>query len=83
MLHRREPLSPEALERAVRARLVIEHGAQSLYVLAPFAIEATEIDEHGQNWQLVPQPEAAAAESASAALAAAAEVAHSFNLKLH
>lgn len=73
MWHRREAISVEALERAIRARLAIQFGATSEEVLARFEIEPWSAEDSVVNWHL--------AEAAEAAQAAAAEVAHRFNLR--
>lgn len=81
MYIRRLSVSPEAIQRAIRGRLVSEHGAGTRYAVMPLPIHAAASeDPHGVNWQLAPAIEGASTEAEAAARAAAAQVAAELNL---
>lgn len=48
----RETVSIEALERAIRGRIVAEHGAESVLVTTPILLKLDELSPNGPNWSL-------------------------------
>lgn len=77
----REEVSLETLQRAIRARIVLEFGLNSPCTVAKLPIETMDASASGLNWQLLPVDDHA--ESCQFALmAAAASVAGTFNLKV-
>jgi hypothetical protein len=77
----REPVSPETIQRAIRARLAVTFGAHSPYVVLPLTIHEIPAGDDGLNWELmIPFTESASEDGIHAALDAASDVAGSFNL---
>lgn len=77
----RETVSPETIQRAIRARLAATFGAQSPYVVLPLNIQEIPAGDNGLNWELaIPATESASEDGIHAALEAASDVAGSFNL---
>lgn len=77
----KETVSPETIQRAIRARLAVTFGAQSPYVVLPLTIHEIPAGDDGVNWELmVPATEAATDDGVHAAIDAASDVAGTFNL---
>ena len=66
----RETVSIEALERAIRGRIVAEHGAESVLVTTPILLKLDALSHNGSNWSLeLPQDSTPNCQSAFAAAA--------------
>lgn len=77
----REPVSPETIQRAIRARLAASYGAQSPYVVLPLTIHEIPAGDDGLNWELmIPASATVGDDGIDAALNAASDVAGNFNL---
>ncbi len=76
----REAVSIEALQRAIRTRLAIEHGLENPCTVAKLPIKPMEASASGLNWELAPAEDDSACQLAL--LAAAATVAGNFNLSV-
>jgi hypothetical protein len=76
----RKSVSLEAIERAIRGRLVATHGARSPYVVLPLPIHEIPAGDDGLNWELMLDAEATPVDCIDAARNAAATVAGRFNI---
>lgn len=80
MFHRRETVSVHTIERAIRARLVVEHGVGSPHTVLPLSITPAEPDADGRNWRLDLPPATGSPEALAAVQIAVAHVASKLNL---